>query len=170
MSTPKFFTLSQAAKETGKSKSTLSKALKTGKMAYIHKDERGYQIDPAELFRVFPRTGGNDAVNSSQKRSRTTENMGENAIENTLKIKELELTVDAMRKERDFYKEQHQRSLDDRDQWQKQAERLLLTHEKNTSSSKRKKSGFIREIMVSICAATILLVGVLLVGYYFLSN
>ena len=48
--------LRQAALETGKSKSTISNALKSGKISYISKDHTGYKIDPSELFRVYPRT------------------------------------------------------------------------------------------------------------------
>lgn len=54
-----YMTLSQAAKETGKSKGTLSKALKEGKISYIEKSDSGYKIDPAELFRVYPRNRNN---------------------------------------------------------------------------------------------------------------
>ena len=51
-----YLTLSQAAKEVGKSKGTLSKAVKDGKLSVAKKDENGsFQIDPAELFRVFPK-------------------------------------------------------------------------------------------------------------------
>jgi hypothetical protein len=53
--TPLFLTLGQAAKETGKSKGTISKAIKSGRLSYIDKDSTGYKIDPAELFRVFPK-------------------------------------------------------------------------------------------------------------------
>lgn len=46
-------TLNQAAKATKKSKSTIQYALKTGRLSGF-KDERGnYQIDTAELFRVY---------------------------------------------------------------------------------------------------------------------
>jgi len=45
--------LSQAAKETGKSKPTISKAIKTGRLS-AEKVGTGYQIDTAELFRVYP--------------------------------------------------------------------------------------------------------------------
>lgn len=54
-----YLTLSQAAKETGKSKGTLSKALKEGKISYVEKSDSGYKIDPAELFRVYPRNRNN---------------------------------------------------------------------------------------------------------------
>lgn len=49
-----YLTLSQAAKKTGKSKGTISKYLKNGKLSYISKDDSGYQIDQSELLRVFP--------------------------------------------------------------------------------------------------------------------
>lgn len=48
------FTLNQAAKETGRSKGTISRYLKNGKLGYIEKTDSGYKIDPSELFRVFP--------------------------------------------------------------------------------------------------------------------
>jgi len=50
-----YLTLGQAAKEAAVSKSTISKALKSGRLSYVSKDSAGYQIDPAELFRVFPK-------------------------------------------------------------------------------------------------------------------
>jgi hypothetical protein len=51
------FTLNQAAKETKKSKATILEAIRSGRMS-APKDEQGrYQIDPAELFRVYPLTG-----------------------------------------------------------------------------------------------------------------
>lgn len=50
------YTLGQAAKAAGKSKSTILRALKDGKLSGS-KDENGqYRIDPAELHRVFDGT------------------------------------------------------------------------------------------------------------------
>ncbi len=47
-------TLGKAAKEAGISKPSLSAAIKKGKLS-AHKNEKGhYEIDPAELFRVYP--------------------------------------------------------------------------------------------------------------------
>ena len=45
--------LGQAAKETGMDKSTISRAIKSGKLSATRKENGGYAIDPAELFRVF---------------------------------------------------------------------------------------------------------------------
>jgi len=51
---PMKFSLGQAAKETGLDKSTISRAIKSGRLSAQRKDNGGgYEIDPAELFRVF---------------------------------------------------------------------------------------------------------------------
>lgn len=65
------FSLTQAAKEVGKSKPTISKAIKIGRLS-AKKVGIGYEIDAAELFRVYPKktksepakeTTSSDAVN-----------------------------------------------------------------------------------------------------------
>src|SRR5215217_155028 len=48
-----YLSLGQAAKETGMDKSTISRAIKSGKLSATRKENGGYDIDPAELFRVF---------------------------------------------------------------------------------------------------------------------
>lgn len=50
-----YLSLGEAAKAAGVAKGTISKALKSGKLSYVEKTSAGYQIDPSELFRVFPR-------------------------------------------------------------------------------------------------------------------
>ena len=49
------YTLGEAALAVGKSKATISKALKTGKLSFLSKTKSGYDIDPSELFRVYPK-------------------------------------------------------------------------------------------------------------------
>ena len=49
------FTLGQAAKETGLAKSAISRAIKTGRLSAVRKENGSFEIDPAELFRVYPR-------------------------------------------------------------------------------------------------------------------
>lgn len=57
--------LGQAAKEAGVSKATISRAVKTGKLS-ANKAGNQYEIDPAELFRVYPRN-----VSETEKRNDT---------------------------------------------------------------------------------------------------
>jgi excisionase family DNA binding protein len=46
--------LRDAAQETGVSKSTIFRAIKSGRLSAARTDEGGFAIDPAELFRVYP--------------------------------------------------------------------------------------------------------------------
>ena len=57
MTNSPYISLNEAAVLTGRAKSTISKALKNGKMSYVSKDSKtgAYEIDPAEAERVFPR-------------------------------------------------------------------------------------------------------------------
>ena len=48
------YTLGQAAKATGKSKTTIQRAVAKGLISGEKGQNREYQIDPAELHRVFP--------------------------------------------------------------------------------------------------------------------
>jgi excisionase family DNA binding protein len=50
----KTFSLTAAAKEVGKSKPTISKAIKTGRLS-AKRVGQGYAIDASELFRVYPK-------------------------------------------------------------------------------------------------------------------
>ncbi len=53
--------LNKAAKEAGVAKSTLLDALNNGRMS-AGKNEKGHwEIDPSELFRVFPKTSSPDS-------------------------------------------------------------------------------------------------------------
>jgi len=48
------FTLGQAAKATGKQKSTILDAIRAGRLSAGRDDKNQWQIEPCELFRVYP--------------------------------------------------------------------------------------------------------------------
>jgi len=52
------YTLGTAAKATGKSKTTIQRAIARGQISAERLGHGGYSIDPSELHRVFPRLGG----------------------------------------------------------------------------------------------------------------
>ena len=54
MSERTFFSLSEAARITKKSKGTISKALSSGRLSYVSRENGQYQIEASELLRVFP--------------------------------------------------------------------------------------------------------------------
>ena len=47
-------TLSQAAKQVGRGKSTLHRAIKSGRLSASRADDGTFRIDPSELLRAFP--------------------------------------------------------------------------------------------------------------------
>jgi hypothetical protein len=60
------FTLGTAARHVGKSKPTISKAIKDGKLSAT-KVNGVYQIEPSELSRVYPNTPPTEALTGSQR-------------------------------------------------------------------------------------------------------
>jgi FtsZ-binding cell division protein ZapB len=59
------YTLAEAARASGKSKMTIQRAIKAGKISASRDEDGSYDIDPSELHRVFPAVSaeGNDAGN-----------------------------------------------------------------------------------------------------------
>ena len=52
------YSLAQAAKAAGKSKPTLLRAIRAGRLSATRHDDGTYAIDPAELMRAFPSVSG----------------------------------------------------------------------------------------------------------------
>lgn len=114
------YTLGDAAKATGKSKATISKAIKNGRISAT-KDETGtFQIDPAELHRVYPPTV------SGERNETPPETQGEQ--EKFGLIRELQARLEAAH-ERIADKEAVITDLrEDRDKWRQQATSLIADH------------------------------------------
>lgn len=92
--------LSAAAKEVERSKSTLSRAIHSGRLAAARREDGSYEIDPAELYRVFP-------LPSSQPVASNTMQPGIDPTET------LRMQLDMMERERDREREQMQTTIDD---------------------------------------------------------
>ena len=71
------YTLGQAAKATGKSKSTILKALKSGRISGRKNDIGDWEIDPAELHRVYELVPENGLPEHQSMRQETGENTRE---------------------------------------------------------------------------------------------
>ena len=85
------FTLSQAAEATGKNKATIQRAIKSGKISAPKNSSGAYEIDPAELYRVFDATTQRVAQHPNAT-IRNTSAVGENLADNNAlqRIAELE--------------------------------------------------------------------------------
>ena len=76
---------SQAAKLVGKSVPTITRAISKGKLSAQKKDDGGYIIDPAELFRVWPAKGDEGLQEAKPRkgkmfRSATLQNSDETGV------------------------------------------------------------------------------------------
>ena len=117
------YTLGDAAKATGKSKTTLHRAIKSGKISANKAVDGSYSIDPAELHRVFPPATVATPVAPLQRNE--PEQSG-NILE-TLRI-QLEMLEKERERERALLQETIADLREDRDKWRQQATALLEDH------------------------------------------
>lgn len=111
--------LSQAAKLTGKSKSTINRAIKTGKLSATRHDDGSYSIDPAELSRVF-----NMEPHDSSKRS-------DAQPDGTRLLERIEYLEAMLTREREISAD----LKEDRDRWRQQASALLADQRPATAKA-----------------------------------
>ena len=62
--------LSQAARLTGRSKSTIGRAIKSGRLSATRNEDGTFGINPAELLRAFPKGGPDTALDGMDEPSR----------------------------------------------------------------------------------------------------
>lgn len=123
------YTLGEAAKATGKSKATISKAIKSGRISAIKRDTGEFQIEPAELHRVYPITAHSEHKETPETPPEKSDNDG--------LIRELRARLEAAQ-ERLADKETVIEDLrEDRDRWRQQATALLSNDIKPKSFFKR---------------------------------
>ncbi len=103
------YTLSEAAKATGKSKMTLLRAIKNGRMSARRKDDNSYEIDPAELHRVFPPVSECDGDTDNTLRS----DMPEDTSLLQLKLESALEKIEALDAERERERRDAQATIDD---------------------------------------------------------
>ena len=116
------FSLREAAEQAGTSKSTIWRAIKSGRLSAARTDDNGFAIDPAELFRAFPpqrpalRSEGQDATagDLTVQRPETAESTG-----TALRLAALDAEIVGLRAL--LAEVRHSR-----DAWQAQAERTTL--------------------------------------------
>ncbi len=120
------YTLSEAAKATGKSKMTLLRAIKNGRMSARRKDDNSYEIDPAELHRVFPPVSECDGGTDNTLRP----DMPEDTNLLRLKLESALEKIEALDTERERERRDAQATIDDLrrrlDQEAEERRRLIL--------------------------------------------
>ena len=119
------YSLSDAAKATGKNRTTIQRAIKSGKISASKNENGAYEIAPSELHRIFPAI----AQRSAQQPKETEGNGPQqgDATSETLRIR-----LEMLEKERDRERAQLEETIadlrEDRDKWRQQATALLEDH------------------------------------------
>jgi ribosomal protein S9 len=119
-----YYTLGQAAKATGVSKTTISKAIATGKISVFEKNKEGFKIEPSELHRVFP------LVTETSNQNLTIDNTKETGVTASLET-EIRLLREMLKREQ----EQNQFL-------QEQLARTTLLLDATRQSEQQKQGGF----------------------------
>ena len=112
-------TLGMAAKATGLNKSTVLRAIKSGKVSAAKNEHGEWQIDPAELHRVYPPVADAPRRTSAEQRHAT---LGQaDAV--------LEAQIASLKEVAALMRDQLEDVRNDRDAWRSQAEgnQRLLT-------------------------------------------
>ena len=132
--------LVKAAEVSGKSKSTINRAIKSGKLSAHRNEDGSYDIDPSELARVFP-TKGSDTSSKEPNEKHMEPH----------KIQILEAQLDAaherLKVASDRLMEKDEIITDlksDRDSWRQQANRILENHKEGDD---KKTSGFWKRLL-----------------------
>ena len=112
--------LSQAAKLAGKSKSTINRAIKSGKLSATRHEDGTYSIDPSELARAF------DVEPLEGAKRRSEEPDGTRLLERIVALESM------LSREREISAD----LKEDRDHWRQQANALLTDQRTSTNNSK----------------------------------
>jgi excisionase family DNA binding protein len=117
--------LREAAQQARTSKSTILRAIQSGRLSAARTDDGGYSIDPAELCRVYPPRPEPDPVDQGAGQSATGSLM-DAATELRIRNAQLEAGFNALKAILEAEKKHLEEVREDRDRWAAQAERLAL--------------------------------------------
>lgn len=121
--------LGTAATATGKSKTTIHRAIKSGKLSAFRRDDGTFEIDPAELHRVFEPVTGGVTSNTDLEQSVT-------ANVTALLEQENEFLKQQLAREREFNRELSALLANESEERRKLT--ALLTHEPTTPTKTEK--------------------------------
>lgn len=112
-----FYTLGTAAKATGKTKTAIAESIKKGRISASRDDFGRYQIDPAELHRVYPPLSEVNRLKDRQEGRDETHELTE-------KIKVLEVQLQAITELKTQIAAERDDLREDRDHWREEATQI----------------------------------------------
>jgi hypothetical protein len=119
----------RAAELTGRSKSTVQRAMNSGKLSFEIDANGRRLIDVSELDRVFgllPQNGNGAGANGAAAEQTSSQAELQRAAD-MLEIERLKMRVRALEEQLDLTREQLDDMRGQRDLWQKQSQQILIT-------------------------------------------
>lgn len=119
----------RAGELTGRSKSTIQRAMNSGKLSFEIDGNGRRLIDVSELDRVFgllPQGSGSGTGNGTAMQETTAQSELQRAAD-LLEIERLKMRVRALEEQLDITREQLEDMRGQRDLWQKQSQQILIT-------------------------------------------
>ena len=121
--------LKDAAEAVGMTKPALFKAIKSSRLSAIRNDKGEYQLDPAELFRVYPPPKTEPVTRNPESLQLEIDGLRREMQQRDERINDMRAQVDDLKA--------------DRDHWRQQAT-ALLTHQQQPAETPR--PGFWRRL------------------------
>ncbi len=118
--------LREAAQLAKTSKSTILRAIQSGRLSATRTDDGGYSIDPAELCRVYPPRPDAPDQSADQSAGQGATGLSDAATELRIRNAQLEAGFNALKAILEAEKKHLEEIREDRDRWAAQAERLAL--------------------------------------------
>ncbi len=117
----------RAAVLTGKSKSTIQRAMNSGKLSYELDANQRRVIDVSELERVFGIQKQNINESPAQKKKAAPSASAEREIEAAVEKERLTMQIKMLEQQLSTSNERIEDLMDQRDKWEKQASQVLIT-------------------------------------------
>ena len=131
------YTLGEAAKATGKSKPTIQEQIKKGRISAVKDDLGRYQIDPAELHRIYPPV--------QKEEPETEQSLTGRLAEKEAEIKALQARLEAISELKGRIENECEDLREDRNFWRLQA-RALPAPEASAQEPQTQKRGFFQRL------------------------
>jgi len=150
-------TLNEATKAAKKAKSTILEAIKNGRLSATRNDLNQWQIDPAELFRVYPL----DKSKNQTENQHRPDDFSKKPLETAEKLAQmLEKEQHERERERGILERERQQLQNqivdlkpDRDHWRHQATALLTDQSEKKPAQKLVRPGFLIALALTATAA-----------------
>jgi hypothetical protein len=133
----------RAAELTGRSKSTVQRAMGTGKLSFEVDANGRRTVDVSELDRVFgllPQGTGHAALQNNASAEAELKRAAD-----MLEIERLKMRVKMLEEQVDSLKDQLEDNKAQRDQWQRQAQQVLLTSQYSQKQAEELKAELVEQ-------------------------